>query len=290
MTNKFHINSKGIPAVCKADQGNCPFGGLDSHYYSIDEAQKIADELGKQKYGLLANSDIEDNSPIYTISTSSPSQELLTYIDEFTKTTRNIQDYQDFYDKVLEHDNFDDFASQYAGDVMEHPNFKDDEDVYSSAMNMWKEIHYHNSSKDLNKISDEEAIQVVQDNLRAGHLTGWFREYDSDYKPGIEEALITNQKLRNASMNIAHRVYQESTGELVDFDEFLEMEIEVHRGGNFNFIDSDVFVSYSFDEKIAEKFCTKENPEILTRKIKMKDTLGSLQTTGEAEVMVSRHT
>lgn len=54
-------------------------------------------------------------------------------------------------------------------------------------------------------------------------------------------------------------------------------------------IDNDVFVSYSFDKRIAEKFASeKRGSDVKTLKIKMKDTLGSLQTTGEAEVMVRR--
>ena len=51
--SKFHINSKGIPAHCKATKGNCPFGGADSHYDTIEQAQKIADSKGEQEYGIL---------------------------------------------------------------------------------------------------------------------------------------------------------------------------------------------------------------------------------------------
>ena len=50
---KFHINSKGVPAPCKAIKGNCPFGGIDSHYDNMEEAQKAADEQGKRKHSIL---------------------------------------------------------------------------------------------------------------------------------------------------------------------------------------------------------------------------------------------
>ena len=35
---KYHINSKGNPAVCRATKGQCPFGGADKHFESRKEA------------------------------------------------------------------------------------------------------------------------------------------------------------------------------------------------------------------------------------------------------------
>lgn len=52
--SKFHINSKGVPAPCKAQKGNCPFGDADSHYNSVEQAQEIADKLNKKEYGILS--------------------------------------------------------------------------------------------------------------------------------------------------------------------------------------------------------------------------------------------
>ena len=37
---KFHINGKGEPGACQAQEGNCPFGGDDDHYTSKDGARK----------------------------------------------------------------------------------------------------------------------------------------------------------------------------------------------------------------------------------------------------------
>lgn len=56
MGNKYHINSKGMPAVCRAKKGNCPFGGEsgeENHYNSIVEAQRAADKLNEESYGFL---------------------------------------------------------------------------------------------------------------------------------------------------------------------------------------------------------------------------------------------
>lgn len=52
---KFHINGKGIPAPCKAKSGNCPFGGSDSHYDTIVDAQKAADKNNEAEHSILPN-------------------------------------------------------------------------------------------------------------------------------------------------------------------------------------------------------------------------------------------
>lgn len=282
--SKFHINNKGIPAICKAVKGNCPFGSEDSHFESIEKAQLAIDNQNTENYGYLPKINKYE-----ILSQGEISQELSDYIKQIDEPNKQAKDYSAFQEKALEHSNFDDFSRSYASEIVKSEIFKG-EDIAKSALVMWKQIHMDNSSKNLHKISDEEAIQVIQDNIQASYLTGWFREYNSDYKPKIEQAIMTNPELRNASLNISHQVYQESTGNQVDFNEFLEMDIDVYRGGNFKFVDSDVFVSYSFDNKIANKFTTRDKQEILTRKIKVKDTLGSLQTTGEAEIMVPRTT
>ena len=43
---RYHINKNGVPSVCKAKPGNCPYGGQDgneNHFSNIEDAQKAAD-------------------------------------------------------------------------------------------------------------------------------------------------------------------------------------------------------------------------------------------------------
>lgn len=51
--SKFHINKHGVPAPCRAKEGNCPYGGSDSHYDTYEEAQIAADKQNESKYGTL---------------------------------------------------------------------------------------------------------------------------------------------------------------------------------------------------------------------------------------------
>ena len=48
--NKWHINRKGVPALCKAEKGNCPLG---KHYESESTANKAVETQMEEKYGLL---------------------------------------------------------------------------------------------------------------------------------------------------------------------------------------------------------------------------------------------
>jgi len=53
----YHINSQGVPAVCKAKSGKCPFGGesgKDNHFDSFEDAQKEADSANESEFGLLS--------------------------------------------------------------------------------------------------------------------------------------------------------------------------------------------------------------------------------------------
>lgn len=51
--SKFHINKHGVPAPCRAKEGNCPYGGSDSHYDTYEEAQVAANKQNESKYGAL---------------------------------------------------------------------------------------------------------------------------------------------------------------------------------------------------------------------------------------------
>lgn len=55
--SKFHINKHGVPAPCRAKPGNCPYGGDDRHFDTLEEAQKFADKENAEKYGILRPSE-----------------------------------------------------------------------------------------------------------------------------------------------------------------------------------------------------------------------------------------
>lgn len=257
---RFHINKDGVPAPCRARMGNCPLGNEIHHFKSENEAQSHVDNLSAKKYGVLP--EIKSDSVMLS---------------------------EEWKQRFISNKNFDSFVKENARDIMSDDIFEGSKDLHGDSLNKWKELHYENSLSTLRELSNEESIEIVRGNIGASELNGWFREYNSDYKPKIEHALITNPEVRNASLNIAHTVYKEKTGDNISYNDFLEKDIVVYRGGNSEMINNDVFVSYSFDKRIAEKFSSeKPGTNVHSLNIKVKDTLGSLQTTGEAEIMVRR--
>ena len=49
---KWHNGPNG-PGICRAEKGNCPFGGADSHYSSQEEAQETFDVKNSEEFGML---------------------------------------------------------------------------------------------------------------------------------------------------------------------------------------------------------------------------------------------
>lgn len=66
---KYHINSKGVPSICRAEKGNCPFGGDEQHFSNVNEAQEFANKLNEDRYGLFKN---VDNNKEYSIPEGTP--------------------------------------------------------------------------------------------------------------------------------------------------------------------------------------------------------------------------
>lgn len=63
---KYHISPKtGLPGVCYAKQGNCPYGDEKSHYPTFGEAQSAAFEAMSSKFPMFDKKDIlKEEHPI----------------------------------------------------------------------------------------------------------------------------------------------------------------------------------------------------------------------------------
>lgn len=48
--SKYHINKKGVPSLCKAEKGGCPFG---THYDTKEEASNEYDKKMSEEHGIL---------------------------------------------------------------------------------------------------------------------------------------------------------------------------------------------------------------------------------------------
>lgn len=51
---KWHVNSKGVPGICRAEKGKCPFGGEENHFDTEAEADASAFSASSKEFGLFA--------------------------------------------------------------------------------------------------------------------------------------------------------------------------------------------------------------------------------------------
>lgn len=169
----------------------------------------------------------------------------------------------------------------------------------------WYNVRHAAEIKNLKEIDIEEAIDTVKSHIRSSAISGWFREANSEYKPEIAESILDNHEVLNAGLNIAYYNYRwqyERYSQLYEkwiphdgvdiskklsFKDWLTTPQTMYRGSyGQKTVDSDVFISYTPDKKIAEKFASSNKGEMSTMQIRPIDTWGSYQTTGEQEFLI----
>lgn len=156
----------------------------------------------------------------------------------------------------------------------------------------WYGFQTEKVSLDIRFIEDEyEADEILSKTISPSTFEGWFRAYDSNYKPRVVNGLIASPEARSAALSLMYKNYQNNGGEL-SFEEFLVTPIKMYRGGHGQkHIDDDVFSSYTFDRKVAEHFAyqfegSRETGRVYEAEIRPIDTWGSVNTIGESEIMV----
>lgn len=157
-------------------------------------------------------------------------------------------------------------------------------DSHEESKEIWKAGRY--ASFKPTEMNLEDAVDIIRNKIPENILDGWFRNADSGYKDKLEELALSDEEIRNAALNIMFSNYKGATGSNISFDEFIKSEIPVYRGKNSEkYVKGDEILSFSFDEKMAEKF----GKHILQTVMKPIDTIGSYQTTAESEVFLRRN-
>lgn len=109
--SKFHVNSNGEPGKCTATKGNCPFGDINEHFDSIDEARNFYEESQKDSLVTHAKKKIdprEHDTEIYELYDELNKIEI-TFGNVLTSIEKRVgvkvpvdgtmEDYFDFVDK-----------------------------------------------------------------------------------------------------------------------------------------------------------------------------------------------
>lgn len=150
---------------------------------------------------------------------------------------------------------------------------------------------YNRNKLDAQKISEiplDKAIDNIRNKIPQNVRDGWFTNADSNYKRKLNDLIVNDQEIRSSGLAIAYDGYKKYSGRDLNFKEFLETELTLYRGTrgqSTTNVDDETFMSYSYDKNIANKF----GKNIETIKVKVKDTLGMYQTTGEYEILVPNY-
>lgn len=103
--SKFHINKHGVPAPCRATNGNCPLGGdsgNENHFDTHEDAQAYADKKNAEEHGHLPGSDDIQEAPNLESEVGSAKVQSLPVIEDVNKSQfGSIEDYNKVKDKVV---------------------------------------------------------------------------------------------------------------------------------------------------------------------------------------------
>ena len=90
---KYHIKKDGTPGVCRAQNGNCPFGGESEHFPTKEEAQNYADKRheaidkrNKLAVQFIKNRDLEIERALY------PAYENIDKVKDFNSDIKVLLD------------------------------------------------------------------------------------------------------------------------------------------------------------------------------------------------------
>lgn len=213
------------------------------------------------------------------------------------------------YDMSLDYD-FQTFMSKNAGNKRRPTSlynlYNETEENGGDGFQTLKDEFYKtrlaDCSSDLKEISNDEADEILYDNLNPGTVQAWFREYNHEVKDGLVWQMTRNPETHNAALNVMYdnyKYFNENSGTTpLSYEEFLVTPIKMYRGGSGEEYDeAGAFSAYTFDKDVAKGFTvgplgssTKFDPNgvIYEAEIRPIDTYGSVFHNGEAEILVPR--
>lgn len=167
---------------------------------------------------------------------------------------------------------------------------------FDSSTALYKDAHYVEGTKHYKPLRYEDAESIILNGLSSSLRYNWFKNEESGVKGKIEHFIMHDYELRNAGINVLYHQYVQEFAhdKKIKFDDFLNMEISLYRGGNLHsYIPEDVFVSYSLRKEVAEKFSKRSGENSggvseITVRPRDAHVLGMFDVTGETEVFIRR--
>ena len=194
---------------------------------------------------------------------------------------------------------------------LKNPDFKQfgrDNDM-DEVKQLWFEKRAAEELKNIHEISNDEAVDQILEAIPRNTSRMWFVEANSDFKPKLVDAVMSNPGTLNAGLNVAYQNYKNSLIEQgnkekpIPFKQWVNTPQTMYRGDRGQkTTEGDIFLSFTTDKKVAagftlgdsgsavsrvkDDFSNIDKSKMTTIKIKPIDTWGSYQTTGEQEFLV----
>lgn len=191
-------------------------------------------------------------------------------VSEGTESFKDIKDYPNAFE----------FMRKNVKELKEH-GVKNRED--------WEKIYNETRMERFTpkEVSKNDALEGIRSGMSVSVQEGWFRAADSNYKIRIYDGLLNNDAARNGTYNIMHQTYKIDNDSNISFDEFMNKDIKLYRGGS---VSKDIFTSFTMKKSIADKFVSESRTNKMTEiTVKPIEILGMCQPTGEDEVLVPKN-
>lgn len=181
---RYHINKHGVPAPCKAQKGNCPYGGNESHYDNLEDAQKAAAEKLESEYGIFK--ELKYN-----------------YDSSLKEKYPNLNDYQlekvqEYYDKELE------IQKEVTDLVNSSPEYMGTDEYFERVQRVRAEaLKKYELGREMNEILEGQYQEEIKEDL------------SNKIKENVGESPNTRKEgVYHASPEISEETFEEDVGEV----------------------------------------------------------------------------
>lgn len=187
---KFHINSKGVPAPCRATKGNCPFGSEDSHFDNIEDAQVAADEANEKLNNFLPATEPEPTLREKMDEAKNSEVDLSANLPRIELTlNQGFNRLGDWSHKIIERDYFNKSDEEYSETLLKEHNIKltDLEDTTEEQRRALGAILRHNTSRKTGNIagfmnSDRNTSYSQTKEYSKATVEGSYAEISTNFK------------------------------------------------------------------------------------------------------------
>lgn len=131
----YHIGKDGTPKICKAREGNCPLGGMTTHYNDLENARVAADTINEQLANIqgMAVAKVDGN-----IVLNKKAQEALVRLSNLQRTVGRLQALRERARETIVNEMFQKGVKSISSEVGKISYIKDGTRTSISSEKFWK--------------------------------------------------------------------------------------------------------------------------------------------------------